>query len=794
MTSQFGKYTDDSFRIFVTSVMDYAIIMLDVDGHIISWNEGAQRIKGYEPQEIIGQHFSRFYLQEDISAGKPEHELKVAAELGRFEDIGWRLRKDGSKFWASVIITALREPSGELRGFGKVTRDISELKIAEDALLSSKQELQSLNTALVAARDQAQSASEFKSAFLANMSHEIRTPMNGILGMSELLLRSQLDENQKRYVSTINEAGNALLAVINDILDFSKIEAGKLVLEVAEFEPIRLVESVGELLTEQARKKNLSLLTFVDPAIAPLLRGDAGRLRQVLMNFAGNAIKFSDKGEILIRAALENSESGRATIRFSVTDSGIGLSESEQEKLFEPFVQADGSMTRKSGGTGLGLSISKRLVELMDGEIGLHTVKNHGSTFWFKVPLEIVTGTGPRSNPLLTDLAGKRILIVDDEQSSRDILHEYVISWGLRNGCAGSGKEALALLKSQAVDDPYAIAIIDLVMPGMDGMQIGKAVREDEQLRNTKLILMTAFSKPGVGEEAIAVGFDGYLTKPIRQSQLLDCISTILRGPETITKSTEPLARRVPAKISRKELILLVEGHPINQEVSLLLLKDCGFEAHVAENGERALELMKTTPYSLIFMDCQMPVKDGFETTRTIRKMETRTGTHIPIIAMTAHAIEGSKEQCLAAGMDDYLSKPLDPQKLEVIVQKWIPLKRQSITETRIENMIDTVEISAVYGEDNVSRLLSLFLAEAPKEVIKLKRHIEEKDFSGVFRANHTLKGVCVSMYAHSMIRCCEAIEAACATSDLAALKEAFRKLESASEEVFNCIKKHHRE
>jgi len=445
MKSQSDQLTDDNYRVFVSSVLDYAIIMLDVQGCVISWNEGAQRIKGYEQQEILGQHFSRFYLPEDIATGKPELELTTAAQMGRFEDIGWRLRKDGSRFWASVVITALKDHSGELRGFGKVTRDITERKLAEEALLASKQELESLNRALVTARDQAQAASEFKSAFLANMSHEIRTPMNGILGMAELLLRSQLDENQRRYVSTINEAGNSLLSVINDILDFSKIEAGKLILDVAEFEPIRVVESVGELLTEQARKKNLTLLTFIDPAIPSLLRGDAGRLRQVLMNFAGNAIKFSDAGEILIRAALEHADGTRTTIRFSVTDSGIGLSEEEQEKLFEPFVQADGSMTRKSGGTGLGLSISKRLVELMSGEIGLHTVKNHGSTFWFKVPLEVVTAPEQHTKTLLADLAGTRALVVDDEQSSRDIVHEYIISWGLRNGRASGGEDALAV-------------------------------------------------------------------------------------------------------------------------------------------------------------------------------------------------------------------------------------------------------------------------------------------------------------------------------------------------------------
>ncbi|HEY9757657.1 MAG TPA: response regulator [Oculatellaceae cyanobacterium] len=554
----------------------------------------------------------------------------------------------------------------------------------------SKTELLKKTEMLESQSKQLQDASRHKSEFLAHMSHEIRTPMNGVLGMTEVLLKSGLTEKQHAYAATIQEAGRSLLSVINDVLDFSKIEAGKLSLEVIDFEPVRLVEDIAELLAPQAKQNGLSLLTFVDPEISLILGGDPVRLRQILMNLAGNAIKFSEHGSILIRAVLESKDTQRARIKFSVTDPGTGLTEQEITKLFEPFVQSDSSTSRKYGGTGLGLSISKRLVELMDGTIGVNSVKGHGSTFWFTVPLEI--GSSECIKHLSTeDLASSRVLIVDDDAHACEIIHTYLASWGLRYTIAEDAQRALAILRTAAKTDPFQIAIVDLVMPGTDGLQLGKAIREDDYLKNIKLIMITAFDKPGIGEEAIQLGFDAYLTKPMRQSQLLNAITTLAyeapsgKNKAETEQNAETDAASSQDQLTRMELILVAEDHPVNQQVALLFLKNLGFEAHIADNGLQVLEKMQLTTYSLVFMDCQMPKMDGFEATRRIRKTETLSGSHIPIVAMTANAIEGSREQCLAAGMDDYVSKPISPEQLQTVLKKWLPIKE--IASTSGENV-----------------------------------------------------------------------------------------------------------
>lgn len=554
----------------------------------------------------------------------------------------------------------------------------------------SKTELLKKTEMLESQSKQLQDASRHKSEFLAHMSHEIRTPMNGVLGMTEVLLKSGLTEKQHAYAATIQEAGRSLLSVINDVLDFSKIEAGKLSLEVIDFEPVRLVEDIAELLAPQAKQNGLSLLTFVDPEISLILGGDPVRLRQILMNLAGNAIKFSEHGSILIRAVLESKDTQRARIKFSVTDPGTGLTEQEITKLFEPFVQSDSSTSRKYGGTGLGLSISKRLVELMDGTIGVNSVKGHGSTFWFTVPLEI--GSPECIKHLSTeDLASSRVLIVDDDAHACEIIHTYLASWGLRYTIAEDAQRALAILRTAAKTDPFQIVIVDLAMPGAEGLQLGKAIREDDYLKNIKLIMITAFDKPGIGEEAIQLGFDAYLTKPMRQSQLLNAITTLAyeapsgKNKAETEQNAETDAASSQDQLTRMELILVAEDHPVNQQVALLFLKNLGFEAHIADNGLQVLEKMQLTTYSLVFMDCQMPKMDGFEATRRIRKTETLSGSHIPIVAMTANAIEGSREQCLAAGMDDYVSKPISPEQLQTVLKKWLPIKE--IASTSGENV-----------------------------------------------------------------------------------------------------------
>lgn len=648
----------------------------------------------------------------------------------------------------------------------------------------SRTELLKKTELLEKQQKQLEAATKHKSEFLASMSHEIRTPMNGVLGMAEILMNSGLTAKQRNYVESMCKAGRSLLSVINDVLDFSKIEAGKLTIEVSEFEPVRLVEDVAELLAIQARQNSLSLSTFIDPDIPPVLRGDQMRLRQILMNLIGNAVKFSEQGSVAVRVTTESRHDRSARVKFSVTDTGIGLTDKELAKLFEPFVQGQGKNSRKPSGSGLGLSISKRLVELMNGTIEVVSAKGRGSTFSFTLPLEVpaVAQSGLSSPCISSNL---RVLVVDDDPYARQIMQTYISSWRIANDIAGDGRQALAKLhEAVMMAKPYDLAIIDLKMPEIDGIQLGKAILEDDQLKETRLILITAFDRPGIGEEAINLGFSAYLTKPIRQSQLLDAIASVMYKPAQPAElmemePTDQLLALGENAGARKELILVAEDHPINQEVALLQLKGLGFEAHIADNGLQVLQKIKRTHYSLVFMDCQMPEMDGFEATRSIRKLEAQTGRHIPIIAMTAHAIEGSREQCLGAGMDDYVSKPIGGGSLRIILDKWLP-PRSAGTEAAGDaasdalllcpsasdyQPIDLDLLQDKMGKAGALRLLSMYLPQLPSDLGLIRSAVGEGDANKLVRGAHALKGVFASI-------CAEHLRSLCVKLEDAALEE----------------------
>jgi len=767
-----------------------AFVGMDAAGLITEWNRAAEKLFGWPRDEVVGRVLAEILIPERyrelhhaglrrvLAGGEPQildRRIEIPA-----------LHRDGREVLVELAVWCLT--SAKTERFSAFIRDISQRKQIENDLAH--------------ARDQALEASRLKSEFLATMSHEIRTPMNGVIGLTGLLLDSTLNDTQRRYADGIHTSGNVLLSVINDILDFSKIEAGKLVLDDAPVNLRELVDEVTELVADTARSKGLELIGYCDPSLPTSLRGDPVRLRQILLNFATNAVKFTDRGEVLIQVRPGPSapratdgtaaSTGPVEVWLEVVDSGIGIAAKDRDRLFDAFAQVDASTTRRFGGTGLGLAICRELATAMGGQIGVDSRIGSGSTFWSVIPLHPAEADEQPKPSMDTSLEGLRVLVVDDNDTNRLILSHQLQNWAMQCTTVGSGQQALDELQSAGSrGQPYDLALLDTRMPGMDGLETAEHIRTNMGIAPLSLLLLT--SDGSVPAEVVRdAGFAACLMKPVSQSHLHDCLVRMVAGIAAPVRSTSPPSGSEP---SRGHL-LLVEDNQINQLVALGLLAGAGYTADVADNGLDALELASRNSYQAVLMDCQMPHMDGYRATGELRQREHNSASALrtPIIAMTAAALEGDRERCLAAGMDDYISKPVQPDELAAVLARWVaaPPAANTAAPTRIpsseqairDRLAELRSPAPQAAGDLVSRIVASFLDRSPTYLVDLDRNLALGDAAAFADAAHSLNGAAGNLGATVMSALCQELEVLSRRNDLHAVPTLMDQLRAEHHQV----------
>jgi PAS domain S-box-containing protein len=753
----------NQLRTLIDNLPDH-IYIKDAQGRYLVDNVAHQRFVGAAtPEEVLGKTvFDLFPAALATRYAADDEAILRSGEalVNREEPI---VDRGGGQRWLWTTKVPLRDGRGRVVGLVCVSRDITELKEAREA---------------------AEKANRAKSAFLATMSHEIRTPMNGILGMTELALGTDLTREQRQFLEMVKASADALLGVINDILDFSKIEADKVELEALPFDIRDTLGDAMKAVAMRAHQKGLELACHVHPDVPEALVGDPGRLRQVVLNLVGNAVKFTERGEVVVDVAtggppvVEEPTGGPpvatgAELHFRVRDTGIGIPPDKQASIFDPFVQADSSTTRKYGGTGLGLAISKRLVERMGGRIWIESTPGQGSTFHFTARFEVAPpGALPRPSREPGDVSGLPVLVVDDNATNRLILAEMLANWRLRPTAVAGGRQALAEMERRAATgEPYALVLLDCMMPEMDGFSLAEQIKARPNLGAATIMMLSSSGQPGDAARCRSLGIATSLLKPIKQSELLDAIMTVLGRPGPERGQPRPAARPAAAP-GRRLRILLAEDNVVNQTLAVRLLEREGHTVTVAADGREAVRVLGEQPFDLVLMDVEMPEMGGFEATGIIRRQEEATGRHVPIIAMTAHAMKGDRERCLEAGMDGYLAKPICAEELgrvmDAVLARATPAPSPP-AEADFGTLLDRREaLGHVGGDPGLLReLVHIFLADWPRLLADLRGGAEHGDARRLKLAAHSLKGSLTHFAAGPAVRAAQHVETLAGNGDL---------------------------
>jgi PAS domain S-box-containing protein len=773
-------------RTLIDNLPDF-IYVKGLDCRFLLANQAMARTFGVSrPQDLLGKSDFDFHSKELASAYYADEQSVIRSGEALVSRQETTVDSEGNIIEVLTTTVPLRDDKARVVGIVGVGRDIT-------ARVKIEAEVRK-------ARETAEVANRAKSEFLANMSHEIRTPMNGVIGMAALLLDTQLDALQRDYAETIRDSGASLLTVINDILDFSKIEAGKLELELLDVDLRDTFEDVARLLSIQAHAKGLEVTAQIDAQLPDLVKGDAGRVRQILLNLAGNAIKFTKQGEVSLEIKVLETDEHGTRVRCEVRDTGIGIPADRLKALFTPFMQVDTSTTRRFGGTGLGLSIVKRLVDLMNGESGVESVEGVGSTFWFTARFAQVVSSGQPLYPAPASIKSKRVLVVDDNATNRKVLMGQLLLCGVEPISTSSADEALALARqAHAAGRPFDAALLDHLMPACDGAELGRIIIKDETLKSIRLILLTSSGQRGDGPMFADIGFAGYLLKPVALRDLTECLMMVLANTaDAWHLHTQPIVTRHSLRALRARAhnrILLAEDNLVNQKVTVRLLEKLCYRVDLVADGRAAVAAWQTGNFDLLLMDCQMPGMDGYEATREIRKLEDGK-RHIPIVALTAHAMKGDEEKCRAAGMDDYLTKPIDRDKLEACLDHLMPpstgstgsmpaigtathadTSKESVTggekmadQNPVRHPVDWDALLAfIDGDKGFAReLVETFVGTGDKALAVIAAALATGDYTVMRDAAHVLKGASANLRASAATSAAAQLEEAATSGDAA--------------------------